>query len=137
MNQTQQTQKRKYEKYSLEGNVLKISNIGGTSSVLFEDISSISYNSQYNTNFILTLFGFVISIIGIIYGVNYDNIPFIIIGLILMIGFVIILYMIEMKYDIITIETRGGKLISYSVDFGLGENQVVEIEKLKREITQK
>ena len=68
------------------------------------------------------------------YNHSYSTVVF---GMIVLIGFTVYSFIDKLKWDDVTVETRGGKLLSYSVDFGQGENQVEEIEKLKREITQK
>jgi hypothetical protein len=81
--------------------------------------------------------GFIISMFFIILGGYNDSIPTIVFGMIVFIGFIIYSFMDKIRWDDVTVETRGGKLLSYSVDFGHGENQVEEIEKLKREITKK
>ena len=83
------------------------------------------------------LVGSVISILFTILGSTNDNIPVILLGMVVLIGFIIYSFMDKIKWDDVTVETRGGKLLSYSVDLGKGENQVEKIEKLKREITQK
>ena len=137
MNQPPQPIKRNPGKFSFEDNKLRISNLDGISSVLFEDISSISYKSNSMNNLKWVLIGFVISILFMILGSTNDSIPVILLGMVVGIGFIIYSFMDKIKWDDVTVETRGGKLLSYSVNYGQGENQVEEIEKLKREITQK
>jgi hypothetical protein len=139
MNQPSQPIKGNPGKFSYEDNKLRISNLDGISSVLFEDISSISYksNSAFVTDKKLYLIGFVISILFTILGITIKSIPLVVFGFLVGIGFMIYSSFNKIKWDDVTVETRGGKLLSYSVDFGQGENQVEEIEKLKREITQK
>jgi len=137
MNQPPQPIKRNPGKFSFEDNKLRISNLDGISSVLFEDISSISFKSNSMNNLKWVLIGFLISIVLSILGGYNNSIPTIVFGMIVIIGFIIYSFMDKIKWDDVTVETRGGKLLSYSVDFGQGENQVEEIEKLKREITQK
>jgi len=63
MNQPPQPIKRNPGKFSFEDNKLRISNLDGISSVLFEDISSISYKSNSMNNLKWVLIGFVISIL--------------------------------------------------------------------------
>jgi hypothetical protein len=137
MNQPPQPIKRNPGKYSFDDNKLRISNLEGTSSVLFEDISSISFKSNSMNNLKWVFIGFIISMFFIILGGYNDSIPTIVFGMIVFIGFIIYSFMDKIRWDDVTVETRGGKLLSYSVDFGHGENQVEEIEKLKREITKK
>jgi hypothetical protein len=137
MNQPPQPIKRNPGKFSFEDNKLRISNLDGISSVLFEDISSISYKSNSMNNLKWFLIGFVISYLFMILGSTNDSIPVILLGMVVGIGFIIYSFMDKIKWDDVTVETRGGKLLSYSVNYGQGENQVEEIEKLKREITQK
>jgi hypothetical protein len=137
MNQPPQPIKRNPGKFSFEDNKLRISNLDGISSVLFEDISSISYKSNSMNDLKMVLIGFVICIFFTIIGSMNNSVPIILFGGVCMTGFVIYSFMNKIKWDDVTVETRGGKLLSYSVDFGHGEKQVEEIEKLKREITQK
>ena len=137
MNQHPQPIKRNPGKYSFDDNKLRISNLEGTSSVLFEDISSISYKSNSMNNLKWVLIGFIISIILSIFGGYNHSYSTVVFGMIVLIGFTVYSFIDKLKWDDVTVETRGGKLLSYSVDFGQGENQVEEIEKLKREITQK
>jgi hypothetical protein len=137
MNQPPQPIKRNPGKFSFEDNKLRISNLDGISSVLFEDISSISFKSNSMNDLKWVLIGFVISILFTILGSSNDSIPLILFGMVVGIGFMIYSFFNKIKWDDVTVETRGGKLLSYSVDFGQGENQVEEIEKLKREITHK
>ncbi len=134
MYQNPKPQKRNPGKFSFEDNKLRISNLDGVSSVLFEDISSISFKSNEMNNLKWVLIGFLISIIMSILGGYNDSMPTIYFGMIIFIGFVIYSFMDKIKWDDVTVETRGGKLLSYSVDHGEGEYQVEEIEKLKREI---
>jgi hypothetical protein len=137
MNQPPQPIKRNPGKFSFEDNKLRISNLDGISSVLFEDISSISYKSNSMNNLKWVFIGFFISMFFTVFGGYNHNFSAILLGMIVLIGFTIYSFMDKIKWDDVTVETRGGKLLSYSVDFGQGENQVEEIEKLKREITQK
>jgi len=137
MNQPPQPIKRNPGKFSFEDNKLRISNLDGISSVLFEDISSISFKSNSIPNVKWVLIGFLIGIVLEILGFNINSNPTVFFGFIVIVGFIIYSFMDRIKWDDVTVETRGGKLLSYSVDLGKGENQVEKIEKLKREITQK
>ena len=137
MNQPPQPPKRNPGRFSFEDNKLRISNLNGMSSVLFEDISSISYKSNSMNDLKWIGIGFLFLLIFGIYGGSNKNSTLVILGYICFFGGIIYSFMNKIKWDDVTVETRGGKLLSYSVDFGLGENQVEEIEKLKRDITKK
>lgn len=137
MNQPNQFPKRNPGKFSFEDNKLRISSLDGISSVLFEDISSITYNRVSLPNMKWILYGFVVVIIGVFISlVSGSGVLF---GVSFLIGGGLMIYTFfdKIDFDNISVETRGGKLLSYSVDCGQGENQVEEIEKLKREITKK
>jgi|688.fasta_scaffold956105_1 hypothetical protein len=137
MNQPPQPPKRNPGKFSFEDNKLRISNLDGISSVLFEDISSISYKSNSMNDMKWIWLSILFMIIFVSLGISYDNSTIGVLGYICFLGGIIYSFMNKIKWDDVTVETRGGKLLSYSVDIGEGENQVEEIEKLKREITQK
>jgi hypothetical protein len=137
MNQPNQFLKRNPGKFSFEDNKLRISSLDGISSVLFEDISSITYNKVSIPNMKWFLIGFITIVMGTFFSLIIQS--GVLLGLILLVGFGMVIYTFydKIEFDNILVETRGGKLINYTVELGEGENQVEEIEKLKREITQK
>jgi hypothetical protein len=123
--------------FSIDDNKLRITNLTGQTSVLFEDISSISFkkNSIPNRNYIII--GIILWLGGGVFG-NYKTYPgsgdsqlgvvFSSIGVIL----IILSFFFRLKFDDVIVETRGGMLLSYSVDEGKGSNQVDMIEEQKR-----
>jgi hypothetical protein len=121
--------------FSIEGNKLRITNKMGMSSVLFEDISSISFKSIQTPNWKYFLIGFLITILMTIIGGSTSNVSIVVLGLIIFIGFWIYSFINKNKWDNVIIETRGGLLLFYSVDNNEGINQVNKIEEEKRRIT--
>jgi hypothetical protein len=135
--------------FSINDNKLRITNLNGETSVLFEDISSISFKKSFSRNLMYLIIGIVTYLIGVTLGNSYkgDNYRPNIIGLdisevsilICVTGLIlIILYFIKkLKYDDVIVETRGGMLLTYSVKEGEGKNQVNLIEEQKRLMTNK
>jgi hypothetical protein len=121
--------------FSIEGNKLRITNKMGMSSVLFEDISSISFKSIQTLNWNFFLIGLLITFLMTIIGGSTSNVSIILFGLIIFIGFTIYSVVNKKKWDNVIIETRGGLLLFYSVDKNEGINQVNRIEEEKRRIT--
>ncbi len=115
-------------KFSFEENKLRITNQQGVSSVLFEDISSISYRSAYAPNWLYTIGGLFL-IITMSKSMNESVI------MLVAITSGVLTFVLAFKWDDVIIETRGGMLLSYSVDQGEGINQVDKIENEKRKIT--
>ncbi len=128
--------------FSTDGDKLRIVNNQGMSSVLFEDISSISFKS-YNSFDVVKLFSYLFGgsllfiILLVIGGINES-------GFIMFLGFIILIgsfiysftnNKFKIKWDNVIIETRGGLLLFYSVNFGEGINQVNKIEVEKRRLT--
>ena len=135
--------------FSINDNKLRITNLNGETSVLFEDISSISFKKNSSRNLMYVIFGILTYMLGVTLGNSSkgDNYKTIIIGLdisevsilICITGIIlIILYFIKkIKYDDVIVETRGGMLLTYSVKEGEGKNQVNMIEEQKRLMTNK
>ena len=73
MNQPPQPPKRNPGKFSFEDNKLRISNLDGISSVLFEDISSISYKSNSMNDMKWIWLSILFMIIFVSLGISYDN----------------------------------------------------------------
>jgi hypothetical protein len=128
--------------FSINDNKLRITNLTGQTSVLFEDISSISFKKYSIPNRKFLIYGIILWLGGGIFG-NYKTysgsgnsqlgIVFSSIGVIL----VILSFFLRIKFDDVIVETRGGMLLSYSVDEGKGSNQVDLIEEQKRLMTNK
>ena len=123
--------------YSIHDDKLRIENNKGTSSVLFEDISSISYKSVSGQNLQWAIIGFLVSILCTGIGASSNNIGIIVLGLITLIGFSVYSFIDKKQWDNVIIETRGGMLLFYSTEYGNGRNEVNRIEEEKRRITGK
>ena len=113
--------------FSIDGNKLRVTNSSGLSSVLFEDISSISFKSISIPNIIFT-------IIGILLGLMFVMNQAFGLGMLIILVGGILAFVYPNKWEDVLIETRGGMLISYSVEVGEGIKQVNLIEDQKRKI---
>ena len=122
--------------FSINDNKLRIKNLTGETSVLFEDISSISFTKNSVPNIKYIYYGIIGFIIGIFIGNLSKNLNDI--GTITcIIGLILILLPFfndnfRIKFDDVIVETRGGMLLTFSVQDGEGSNQVDLIEKQKR-----
>lgn len=122
-------------KFSIQENKLRIENSDGQTSVLFEDISSITWRKEDRQNTELGLFGIYVGVFGGMFSMFFwDNniipIIFLIIGiLIAIIGFLDIQY-----WDDVIVETRGGLLVKYSVEANQGQKNIDQIEEAKRNL---
>ena len=126
-----QNVKRQPGSYTVEDNKLRINNLNGISSVLFEDISSISFKAVSFPNLKLLFGGIFAIFLGFAFASNESEGAFqlfIIVGIVCM----ILSFIYPEKWDNVMIETRGGLLLYYSVDFGQGIKQVNSIEEEKR-----
>ena len=97
--------------YSLEDNKLRVIYKSGVESVLFEDISSISFREVKEPRIALLLLCFVIGLVVIIQ--DFNNL--LLGGIIMFLGF-ILMFVITNNYDNLIVETRGRKFIIFSVD---------------------
>ena len=127
--------------FSINDNKLRIKNLTGETSVLFEDISSISFVKNSVPNIKYIYYGISIFIIGIILD-NLSRIFHDIDTITFFIGLILILLPFfndnfRIKFDDVIVETRGGMLLTFSVQEGEGSNQVDLIEKEKRLMTNK
>lgn len=134
--------KRTPGNFSIDGNKLRISNSAGVSSVLFEDISSISYRTVDAPNWKYSWITLAISIFLFVITIpskDSSNAPptsgISQLALLLFIVSFILPFLFRIHWDDVIIETRGGMLLSYSVIKGDGINQVNKIEEEKRMIT--
>lgn len=132
---------------SFDDNKLRVSTENDITSVLFEDISSLSVRKGSGVNFKYVVFGIISLFIGYIISkvyyveieMSFDSFSlwknlkllFYLGGLIL-----IILSFINREYwDNVVVETRGGQLIIFSVLEGDGLRYLEDIELKKRKIT--
>ena len=97
--------------YSLEDNKLRVIYKSGVESVLFEDISSISFREVKEPRIALLLLCFVIGLVVIIQ--DFNNL--LLGGIIMFLGF-ILMFVITNNYDNLIVETKGRKFIIFSVD---------------------
>lgn len=123
---------KRFGTYSILDNKIRISYNNGTDSVLFEDISSISFKTISLANFLVTItcsvLGGIISFSG-----SFSGKPDIgILGLLIIIVGIILAFVFKNEYDNIIIETRGGKLIVFTVDHGSGKKYIDKIEEDRR-----
>ncbi len=126
---------RRYGQWSVKDEKLRITYNDSEESVLFEDTSSISYLMISNPNplyFILSfLIGFGLSFGGILFG--GIDVSFLIFFFLCTASIGLILtYKNKIKFDNIAVETRGGKIIRFSVDYGKGKSIMEQIEEEKR-----
>ena len=133
--QNLQTNFRYPGKYSIDGNKLRIQNQLGMTSVLFEDISSVSYKSISQPKPIYILIGLLISFPLYIMGGSNNNISLTVLGLVVCIGSIIYTYKNKVKWDNVIVESRGGLLLIYSVEFGDGISEVDKIENDRRKMS--
>ena len=113
---------------SFNDNKVRVMYKSGTESVLFEDISSIGYMEGTGGNVYLMLACFLIAILLFILGADLVfTLGAIFIG-------VILPFVFPFKWENVQIETKGGKIIAYSVPTGKGKSQMELIESKKREI---
>ena len=114
--------------YSLEDNKLRVIYKSGVESVLFEDISSISFREVKEPRIALLLLCFVIGLVVIIQ--DFNNL--LLGGIIMFLGF-ILMFVITNNYDNLIVETRGGKFIMFSVDHQTAKYEMEKIESAKRD----
>ena len=121
---------------SFNDNKVRISYDNGSESVLFEDISSIGYRELKGGNVYVFLAGLVIATISFLILLFYQQyILSVFVFLILFVLSSILSFVFFMlKWDNIQIETKGGKILEYSVPEGKGKDQMELIESKKREI---
>jgi hypothetical protein len=118
--------------WSVKGEKIRVLYSDSEESVLFEDTSSIGYLKCSKPNEKYIILGYTISISCTIYyfmnpemfELFYGIFGAFILGLIL--G-----YMNKIHFDNVSIETRGGKIIHFSVEQGQGSNIMDQIEDEK------
>jgi hypothetical protein len=132
--------KRNPGNFSISDNKLRIQNSNGQSSILFEDISSITWKKISIPNLTFIMIGIFILFFGMmIVSINTkanegDSVLllFIIVG----IGFIVYGNIYKIIWEDVIVETRGGMLLSYSVDQHKGQIEVNRIENARRDVLQ-
>lgn len=115
-------------------NKVRVNYGDGVESVLFEDISSLSYKSINQPNPLIGL------LMGLIGGLFFFLPMFTDMntGLCIILGIGVIalsFFLFRIQFDNVIVETRGGKLLVFSVEFGKGQNQMEMIEEEKRKLS--
>ena len=121
---------KKVGAYSLADGKIRINYDSGTESVLFEDVSSLSWKScghpnyKYYALFLGVILGILLMDTNIALGcaIGFGSIAAALIGAAVN----------QVKFDNVIIETRGGKIIVFSVDAGNGSSVMSKIEDDKR-----
>jgi hypothetical protein len=128
---------------SFSDNKVRVQNLDGQSSVLFEDISSITWKKRSLPNIELIVAGVFLIFFGPLFTLSLgaknnsdDSNVMVLVYIILIAGIGLLLYGIFNKknWDDVIIETRGGLLLFYSVEIGMGAKEVDTIEHEKRKI---
>ena len=120
----------------MENKKMSVTTTTGQHSILFEDIASTSYTKVTGEpemkikNQTALIIGVIALILGVVLSDQGE------LGGILIVGGIIALffgYGQEKKiWDDVTVETRGGKTVTYSVDLGLGKVHMDAIEEARR-----
>ena len=120
----------------MENKKMSVTTTTGQHSILFEDIASTSYTKVTGEpemkikNQTALIIGVIAFILGVVLSDQGE------LGGILIVGGIIALffgYGKEKKiWDDVTVETRGGKTVTYSVDLGLGKVHMDAIEEARR-----
>ena len=97
----------------------------GSDSILFDDIISMSHKSFNYFKGSCALVSLVIGFLLLLF--NFDQLSI----LIVLIG-IILTFSIREKYDCIVIETTDDKLVSFRVDYGMGQFIIDKIESERR-----
>jgi len=122
---------KRYGQWSVQGEKLRITYKDSEESVLFEDTASISYLKISNANPLYIIGGFILGFILGFGNTDSGNIAiFLLFGPIIL-G-VILGFSNKIKYDNVAVETRGGKIIRFTVDSGYGKTTMEQIEEDKR-----
>ena len=134
INEATQARAKRYGQWSVKEEKLRIIYDDSEESVLFEDTSSISYLKVENPSLLYMfggiLLGFILGMGLISSGGDFGLTMTLLIGPMIL-GF-ILAFTNKIKYDNVAIETRGGKIIRFSVEAGKGKNIMDQIEEEKR-----
>ena len=128
-----QAREKRYGQWSVKDEKLRITFKDSEESVLFEDTASISYLKISNPNPLYIIGGFILGCI-----LGFGNIDSGEVGLVMFLLFgpiilgVILGFSNKIKFDNVAVETRGGKIIRFTVDPGDGKAAMEQIEEEKR-----
>ncbi len=124
---------------SYENNKITVETDVNSTSVLFEDISSLSYrkNSQFLGDRNLQQIGVVLFFIGFISCIVTLGSTTSKLGLFLNLGSMVLIligiFSNKVEFENVFIETRGGRIVYFSVDEYSGEEVISSIEEKRRE----
>lgn len=135
-NQLNNQPKRNPGAFSVIDNKLRIQNSTGQSSVLFEDISSITWKQISIPNLTFIMVGIFILFFGMmIVSINTkanEGDSILLLFMVVGVGVIIYGYINKIIWEDVIVETRGGMLLSYSVDQHQGQHEVNRIENSRR-----
>lgn len=135
-NKLNELPKRNPGSFSISDDKLRIQNKDGQSSVLFEDISSITWEKKSIPNLMFVIAGTIMFFLGPFFFISViEGDSAYLVPVLLGIGIAIYGYLNKIIWEDVIVETRGGKLLSYSVDQGMGQKDVDQIESNKRKLT--
>ena len=124
-------------KVTFHDNKVRIEFKSNTESILFEDISSLSSSKHYVWNWKWIIIGFFAMYIPLLIAkaLELDGLAYLafsLVGIGCFIGGFVMAVKKKNKWDIVIVETRGGKQVYFSVDDGNGIETVDAIENEKR-----
>ena len=138
-NQFNNQPKRNSGNFSISDNKLRIQNSQGQSSVLFEDISSITWKKISIPNLPMITIGIFVIFFGMFFislnSKDSESGNAIILPIIGGSALIIFGYLKKIIWEDVIVETRGGMLLSYSVDENQGQNEVNRIEDARRALS--
>ena len=118
--------------WSIQGEKIRVVYADGTDSVLLEDISSVSFKLCHRPN--VSGRTIILGLVGAVtfFPVMAEILHPVFLGLLL--TPLISMYLDKpIEWDSVGIETRGGKIISYSIEKGKGASEIDRIEAAKRD----
>ena len=115
-----------YGKWSVEGEKLRIITKNGESSVLFEDTASIAYEKTSQPNWLWLFLGLLVGLIAS----DGEGPIYLIISVAL--GFILTI-VLSKKHDVVSVETKGGKILNFSTAAEDGKQVMEKIESAKRD----
>ena len=121
--------------YEFIDNKVRIKNVNGVDSILFEDISSISFKEISLKSNKASLICTFTALLMIGYGFVTENIPLLYIAIVIVIIGLVLMVVLKTYFDNVIIKTRGGKFFIYSVEHGKGSEQMDAIEKKRKKQT--